>query len=113
MKKIDGWVTTPQGFLAAGVKAGIKASGNHDVAVIYSTVTAATGAAFTQNKMCAAPVLVSRKVAAKSYAQAIVVNCQKALPTLLTLWTKPAARAALWRFRQRILLSSMRLMSLN
>ena len=40
MKKIDGWVTTPQGFLAAGVKAGIKASGNHDVAVIYSTVPA-------------------------------------------------------------------------
>ena len=74
MKKIDGWVTTPQGFLAAGVKAGIKASGNHDVAVIYSTVPAATGAVFTQNKMCAAPVLVSRKVAAKSYAQAIAVN---------------------------------------
>lgn len=74
MKKIDGWVTTPHGFLAAGVKAGIKASGNHDVAVIYSTVPAATGAVFTQNKMCAAPVLVSRKVAAKSYAQAIVVN---------------------------------------
>lgn len=74
MKKIDGWVTTPQGFLAAGVKAGIKASGNHDVAVIYSTVPAATGAVFTQNKMCAAPVLVSRTVAAKPYARAIVVN---------------------------------------
>ncbi len=74
MKKIEGWVTTPQGFLAAGVKAGIKASGHHDVAVIYSTVPAATGAVFTQNKMCAAPVLVSRKVAAKPYAQAIVVN---------------------------------------
>ena len=74
MKKIEGWVTTPQGFLAAGVKAGIKVSGNHDVAVIYSTVPAATGAVFTQNKMCAAPVLVSRKVAAQPYAQAIVVN---------------------------------------
>lgn len=34
MKKIEGWVTAPQGFIAAGVKAGIKASGNHDVAVI-------------------------------------------------------------------------------
>ena len=55
MKKIDGWVTTPQGFLAAGVKAGIKASGNHDVAVIYSTVPAATGAVFTQNKMIGKP----------------------------------------------------------
>ena len=74
MKKIDGWVTAPQGFLAAGVKAGIKASGNHDVAVIYSTVPASTGAVFTQNKMCAAPVLLSREVAQESVAQAIIVN---------------------------------------
>lgn len=74
MKKIDGWVTVPQGFLAAGVKAGIKASGNHDVAVIYSTVPAAAGAVFTQNKMCAAPVLVSREVALEAAAQAIIVN---------------------------------------
>ena len=36
MNKIEGWVTAPQGFIAAGVKAGIKVSGNHDVAVIYS-----------------------------------------------------------------------------
>ncbi len=74
MRKIDGWVTAPQGFLAAGVKAGIKASGNHDVAVIYSTVPAACGAVFTQNKMCAAPVLVSREVNKQPYAQAILVN---------------------------------------
>ena len=74
MKKIDGWVTAPKGFLAAGVKAGIKVSGNHDVAVIYSTVPAVTGAVFTQNKICAAPVLVSRKTACEAVAQAIVVN---------------------------------------
>ncbi len=74
MKKIEGWLTAPQGFLAAGVKAGIKVSGNHDVAVVYSTVPAACGAVFTQNKMCAAPVHVSREVNKGSYAQAIVVN---------------------------------------
>lgn len=74
MKKIDGWLTAPQGFITAGVKAGIKVSGNHDVAVIYSTVPAACGAVFTQNKMCAAPVLVSREVNKEAYAQAIVVN---------------------------------------
>ena len=74
MKKTEGWVTAPQGFLAAGVKAGIKASGNHDVAVIFSTVPAACGAVFTQNKMCAAPVLVSREVNKHGYAQAIAVN---------------------------------------
>ena len=43
MQKIEGWVTAPQGFIAAGVKAGIKVSGNHDVAVIYSTAPAACG----------------------------------------------------------------------
>lgn len=74
MEKIDGWLTAPQGFLAAGVKAGIKVSGNHDVAVVYSTVPAACGAVFTQNKMCAAPVHVSREVNQHAYAQAIVVN---------------------------------------
>ena len=78
MKKIDGWVTAPQGFLAAGVKAGIKASGNHDVAVIYSTVPAATGAVFTQNKMCAAPVLVSsctRGCGSGYYSQQRLCEC--------------------------------------
>lgn len=74
MKKIEGWLTAPQGFIVAGVKAGIKASGNHDVAVIYSTAPASTGAVFTQNKMCAAPVLLSRDVAKEAYAQAIIVN---------------------------------------
>ena len=74
IKQIDGWITAPQGFVAAGVKAGIKVSGKEDVAVIMSTVPAAAGAVFTQNKMCAAPVLVSREAAKKPYAQAIVVN---------------------------------------
>ena len=80
MKKLEGWVTAPQGFIAAGVKAGIKASGNHDVAVIFSTVPAACGAVFTQNKMCAAPVLVSREVNKHGYAQAIAVNSGCATP---------------------------------
>jgi len=75
MKQIaDGWLTAPKGFVAAGVRAGIKASGNHDVAVIMSKVAAATGAVFTQNKICAAPVLVSREVNKRPDAQAIVVN---------------------------------------
>ena len=74
MKKSAGWVTTPQGFITAAVKAGIKVSGNLDVTIIKSTVPAATGAVFTQNKVCAAPVLVCREVAARPYAQAVAVN---------------------------------------
>ena len=59
MKKTEGWVTAPQGFLAAGVKAGIKASGNHDVAVIFSTVPAACAGRLAGNAMQAASAATS------------------------------------------------------
>ncbi|MDR2005917.1 MAG: bifunctional glutamate N-acetyltransferase/amino-acid acetyltransferase ArgJ [Acidaminococcales bacterium] len=74
MKAIDGWITAPGGFTAAGVKAGIKASGKEDVALIVSENLASCGAVFTQNIMAAAPVLFSRRVAAGGYARAIAVN---------------------------------------
>lgn len=74
MKKIDGWLTAPQGFAASGVTAGLKVSGKPDLALVFSKVPAACGAVFTQNKMCAAPVLVDRDVNKGDYAQAIVAN---------------------------------------
>jgi glutamate N-acetyltransferase/amino-acid N-acetyltransferase len=74
MKKIEGGITAPQGFVAAGVKAGIKKSGKEDVALIVSQVPAAGAAVFTQNKMAAAPVLISRENAVKGKLRAIVVN---------------------------------------
>ena len=49
-------VTFPQGFKAAGVRAGIKKSGNLDVAVIYTEKEAAVAGTFTQNAVAAAPV---------------------------------------------------------
>ncbi len=74
MEKIDGWLTAPQGFVAAGVTAGLKVSGKPDLAMVFSKVPAACGAVFTQNKMCAAPVLVDREVNKNDYARAIVAN---------------------------------------
>lgn len=74
MKEITGGITAPKGFKAAGVKAGIKKSGKEDVAVIYSTVPAAAAALFTTNAMAAPPVVVSRRVADKGSARAVVVN---------------------------------------
>lgn len=71
---IDEGITFPQGFTAAGVKAGIKKSGKEDVAVIYSQVPAQTAAVFTTNLMAAAPVKVSKAVLESGIAQAIVVN---------------------------------------
>ncbi len=74
LKEIAGGITAPKGFKTAGVKAGIKRSGKEDVAVIFSEVPAAVGAVFTQNAMAAAPVVVSRRAAAKGTVRAIVVN---------------------------------------
>ncbi|EGO65308.1 bifunctional glutamate N-acetyltransferase/amino-acid acetyltransferase ArgJ [Acetonema longum] len=74
MKKITGSITTPTGFLASGVKAGLKKSGKEDIAIIYSETAAATAAVFTTNTMAAAPVLVSRNNIKKGNARAIVIN---------------------------------------
>ena len=67
-------VTYPKGFQAAGVKAGIKKSGNLDVAVIYSEKEAAVAGTFTKNAVAAAPVHVSKAVVATHTAHAIVAN---------------------------------------
>ena len=74
MKQIEGWITAPKGFAAAGVKAGLKTNGQEDVALIVSETLASCGAVFTQNVMAAAPVLFSSRVASGGYARAIVVN---------------------------------------
>ena len=67
-------VTFPKGFQAAGVKAGIKKSGNLDVAVIYTEKQAAVAGTFTKNAVAAAPVHVSKEVVATHTAHAIVAN---------------------------------------
>ena len=74
LKEIPGSITAPKGFKAAGVKAGIKKSGKEDIALIVSDVPATAAATFTLNTMAAAPVAVSKEVAAKGQAKAIVVN---------------------------------------
>lgn len=67
-------VTFPVGFRAAGVKAGIKKSGNLDVAVIYTEREAAVAGVFTQNAVAAAPVHVSREAVKTGKAHAVVAN---------------------------------------
>ncbi|MFA4043322.1 MAG: hypothetical protein HZRFUVUK_000087 [Candidatus Fervidibacterota bacterium] len=57
----DGSVTTPVGFLAAGVHCGIKANGRKDLALIYSERPCIAVGTFTTNKMRAAPVLVTQE----------------------------------------------------
>lgn len=67
-------VTFPQGFKAAGVKAGIKKSGNLDLAIVYTEKEAAVAGTFTQNQVFAAPVAVSKEVIKGGKAHAIVAN---------------------------------------
>ena len=67
-------VTYPQGFKAAGVRAGIKKSGNLDVALIYTEKEAAVAGVFTQNQVAAAPVRVSKIVVETGSAHAVVAN---------------------------------------
>ena len=74
IKKDTQGVTFAKGFTAAGVKAGIKKSGNLDVAVIYTKTQAVVAGTFTQNKVAAAPGYVSKEVVATGTAHAIVAN---------------------------------------
>ena len=74
MKTIEGSITSPKGYVGAGIKAGLKKSGKEDLALLVSEKTASVGAVFTQNKMAAAPVIVSRRVVEKGLARALIVN---------------------------------------
>jgi len=68
-------VTAAKGFTASGVAAGLKKSGDPDVALVVNTgpVFAAAGV-FTTNRVQAAPVLWSRQVVAGGQVRAVVLN---------------------------------------
>ena len=69
-------VTAADGFVAAGIASGIKASGRPDLALVASTTPATTTAAgvFTTNLATAAPVLVTKAHLAPGRAGAVVLN---------------------------------------
>jgi glutamate N-acetyltransferase / amino-acid N-acetyltransferase len=66
-------VTSAQGFVAAGVEAGIRHA-KRDVAVVRSTAPAVGSAMFTRNKVQAACVKLDRSHIAAAEPQAVVVN---------------------------------------
>ena len=76
LKKIEGGVTTPQGFTAVAVYTAIKKRENKkpDVAVLYSDLPCSCAACFTTNKFCAAPVILDREILKKGKARAVVIN---------------------------------------
>jgi glutamate N-acetyltransferase / amino-acid N-acetyltransferase len=72
---IKGGITAPQGYLAAGVSAGIKKKGL-DLAVVFSPKPASAAGVFTLNRVQAAPVLLSKEniKASRGRARAILIN---------------------------------------
>ncbi len=74
MIAVNGGLTAPKGFLAGGVKAGIKVSGRKDLALLYSEVPAVAAGAFTTNRCKASPVKVSQMHLNGKTHQAIIVN---------------------------------------
>jgi len=68
-------VTSAQGFRAAGVRAGIKKSGNPDLALVVNDGPRdVVAAVFTSNRFKAAPVLWSQQVVADGQARVVVLN---------------------------------------
>ena len=74
MKKTEGGVTAPRGFLAAGAAAGIKKN-QKDMAMIYSRKPCRAAGTFTKNLVKAAPVKWDQEVVYEGgTVQAVVVN---------------------------------------
>ncbi|MCZ7417946.1 bifunctional glutamate N-acetyltransferase/amino-acid acetyltransferase ArgJ [Verrucosispora sp. WMMA2121] len=68
-------VTTPEGFRAAGVAAGLKTSGGPDVALVVNEgPDTAVAGVFTTNRVKAAPVLWSQQVVQGGRVRAVVLN---------------------------------------
>jgi glutamate N-acetyltransferase/amino-acid N-acetyltransferase len=68
-------VTAPLGFRAAGVTAGLKPSGQPDVAVVLNDgPSRAAAAVFTGNRVQAAPVTWTRQVVSGGRVRAVVLN---------------------------------------
>lgn len=75
-----GTVTTPRGFSAAAVVAGLKESGNLDLALVHSPLDCTAAGVFTQNQVAAAPVIVGKETLQQnnSRIRGVVVNAGNA-----------------------------------
>ena len=77
-REVEGGVTYPQGFLAAGVASGVKKSGKLDLAIVLSEVSGVSAATFTGNAAAAAPVRLTRETSDCAHLRAVVVNAGNA-----------------------------------
>jgi glutamate N-acetyltransferase/amino-acid N-acetyltransferase len=71
---IEGGICAPRGFKAAGMASGIKKRGGLDMAMVLSERKCSAAAVYTQNKVKAAPLLLTRQALADGTAQGILCN---------------------------------------
>src|SRR5438309_5108012 len=76
----DGSVTSPRGFAAAAVHAGLKADGAPDVALLVSATSCAAAGVFTRNAVRAAPVVYDAELLAErpGRIRAVAMNARVA-----------------------------------
>jgi len=67
-------ITSPKGFLAAGVPCGIKKSGKNDLGLLVCPTGAKAAAVFTTNKIVSAAVTVCKRHVKNPRISAVVVN---------------------------------------
>ena len=67
-------ITSPKGFLAAGLYCGVKASGRHDLGLLVCPTGAKAAAVFTTNKVVSAAVTVCKEHVKSPRISAVVVN---------------------------------------
>jgi len=93
-----------QGFLAAGLAAGIRRRGRRDLGLLYSKAPCAAAALFTSNKIQAAPLLVSRRHLRRGKVRAVIVNsgnanCMTGTPGIRAAQAMASAAAAALRLK--------------
>jgi glutamate N-acetyltransferase/amino-acid N-acetyltransferase len=68
-------MSLPVGFRVGGVHAGVKAGHqNRDLALFWSDVPASAAGVFTLNKVCGAPVKLSRSRLPSEHARCVIIN---------------------------------------
>lgn len=73
-RPVNGGITAPQGFLAAGIHSGIKKTGILDLALVVTEQQGPVAAVFTRNRVAAAPVLLDRRHLRHGMARAVIIN---------------------------------------
>jgi glutamate N-acetyltransferase/amino-acid N-acetyltransferase len=103
-------VTSPKGFLAAGVHCGIKKSGNKDLGLLVCPAGAQAAAVFTTNKIVSAAVTVCKQHVRSTNISAVVVNSgnanactgEKGIKNAIAMCSKTAQELAIINRKSRI-----------